>query len=605
MRAFLANPAVSTTRGNPTSIEVRKMGNGWYAAFVNGVNAGNVMLSDDETHTVSVYVEPSYRRLGVASSIYNFIEKDLGRKLQKSTHQTVAGEEFWKSRGNPKGRTENPMRDINIGDWVKTYFENDKGESESMWVRVTKIKGNRIIGKLDNEPVFKHRWTLGKTLKRGMIVAMDKEDIEDVMKKNPALLDDVIGGVAMGTGFGIASAITTPVVVKAIKEVGKGVRGNPTPEGFTPFDAGKDWAISFKDDASGVANASIVTYGFSKWMNNLRPSEYKQMVKIKGRLLKEFREGYQAGKRVRGNPTNKINKRYGPYTDYNEAQAKLLEVEEKYQFIHPRVASHIDDTYDREHGRVWWVISHTTTKRNPLSRENPSYRAIKQFGPYTDYQKAYVVLNKTEKVYRAKAPDADVYIDEEFDRQNNRMLWWVRVYTDIKKKGMNPGRNDNTSQMFEEFHGRASDSATEYDMDETYHFNLAELGDLVELVIANGKKTGTPIDFSGDDIKLAVSPDGQNLALIGGSQVLEDDLLKGLGVKGNELEKDSIALGNVAAITYHTDKQHLEGGGKAYDYEHKFGEEGGTLPTLVYDRLNQRMELVGGSYKTLTEGIRD
>ena len=38
-------------------------------------------------------------------------------------------------------------------------------------------------------------------------------------------------------------------------------------------------------------------------------------------------------------------------------------------------------------------------------------------------------------------------------------------------------------------------------------------------------------------------------------------------------------------------------------YWHVFGEEGGEKPILVYAKLNERMQLVGGSYKVEDRGI--
>lgn len=66
------------------------------------------------------------------------------------------------------------------------------------------------------------------------------------------------------------------------------------------FNAGKSWVSNAH--ASGVANARVVTYGFSKWFNSLSPSAHKSEGVTKATLLKDFKEGYSTAKRKK-NPT--------------------------------------------------------------------------------------------------------------------------------------------------------------------------------------------------------------------------------------------------------------------------------------------------------------
>jgi hypothetical protein len=70
------------------------------------------------------------------------------------------------------------------------------------------------------------------------------------------------------------------------------------------FNAGKSWVSNAH--ASGVANARVVTYGFSKWFNNLSPSEHKSEGVTKATLLKDFKEGYSVAKRKK-NPTVSVS----------------------------------------------------------------------------------------------------------------------------------------------------------------------------------------------------------------------------------------------------------------------------------------------------------
>lgn len=79
------------------------------------------------------------------------------------------------------------------------------------------------------------------------------------------------------------------------------------------WDAGKKWRTSGDYHTSGVANARVVTYGFSKWMPwDQVPYSYRQYGVTKAKLLKAFKEGYASGKRLeskRRNPS-KVTYRY-------------------------------------------------------------------------------------------------------------------------------------------------------------------------------------------------------------------------------------------------------------------------------------------------------
>lgn len=161
---------------------------------------------------------------------------------------------------------------------------------------------------------------------------------------------------------------------------------------------------------------------------------------------------------------------------------------------------------------------------------------------------------------------------------------------------------ESAEGLFEEFHGRESQEELLVGEEEKYRDDLAVLGELRELVVVDKptSKTGVPVQFDGDDnVMLASTPSGNQYLFVGGNQELD---LREFGVNG---KKDKVSLGWVYSITYYTDKQHLSGPKEAWEYEHKFGEEGGELPMLVYDRMNERMELVGGSYKTTGRGIED
>lgn len=75
--------------------------------------------------------------------------------------------------------------------------------------------------------------------------------------------------------------------------------------GQAAFDAGKQWASLYHE--SGVANARVVTYGFSKWFNSFPP---RSGAPTKKYLLESFREGFNIGKRK--NPVSSLTGKWIP-----------------------------------------------------------------------------------------------------------------------------------------------------------------------------------------------------------------------------------------------------------------------------------------------------
>jgi hypothetical protein len=187
---------------------------------------------------------------------------------------------------------------------------------------------------------------------------------------------------------------------------------------------------------------------------------------------------------------------------------------------------------------------------------------------------------------------------------------------DMRKKfarRKNPNVDDSiedATQVSEGFHGRPQRYIEDVIEVEKYRTKLAHLGDLVEfeLLDKSGRKV-IPISFAEHDteehVSVGATPDRYQLILTGGNQSIDLGAFDDLGE--NEKLKDYVCLGEVYSISYFTDKHHLEGPKYQKDgteYIHKFGEEeNGERPELMYDRLNERMMLIGGSYEIRDEGI--
>jgi hypothetical protein len=86
-----------------------------------------------------------------------------------------------------------------------------------------------------------------------------------------------------------------------------------------------------------------------------------------------------------------------------------------------------------------------------------------------------------------------------------------------------------------------------------------------------------------------VDAQGQQLYFVGGNQRIEpEDLPEGTP------DKRFVPLGEVHALSYTTEKSF--DGFRSIPYAHRFGEEDGQRPSLVYDRESERLLLIGGGY---------
>lgn len=175
----------------------------------------------------------------------------------------------------------------------------------------------------------------------------------------------------------------------------------------------------------------------------------------------------------------------------------------------------------------------------------------------------------------------------------------------------NPGEElSEVRELTEGFHGRPATYIEDILEVERYRTKLAHLGDLVEFEIMDHRshKHVIPINFAEHDTDEHVSvgfPNRRQLILSGGNQSIDLDSFPDLS--DNEKEKDYVNIGEIYSISYYTDKHHLEGPKYQRDgteYIHRFGEEeGGERPILVYDKLNEHILIVGGSYEIRDEGI--
>lgn len=173
-------------------------------------------------------------------------------------------------------------------------------------------------------------------------------------------------------------------------------------------------------------------------------------------------------------------------------------------------------------------------------------------------------------------------------------------------------------ELAKSFHGRDNKEEEEIIEEEEFSSNLAVLGYLekLEIVESEDSKEVIELEFEVFDsleeneedqenvVRVCQDPENETIILEGGDQEIDESILEELDLE--DTGKNKILLGKIIAISYFSDKHHLEGPKSQADgefYRHEFGEENGRLPSLVYDCRNQKLEIVGGDYKIKDVGI--
>lgn len=150
------------------------------------------------------------------------------------------------------------------------------------------------------------------------------------------------------------------------------------------------------------------------------------------------------------------------------------------------------------------------------------------------------------------------------------------------------------ARLSEKFHGRPARTVREVEEVEHGRDTLADLGRMISFTVWVDEDRPMELQFKG--VRLAASPDGGQLYLVG-NQRLDLKALK----LDRYMPKDHITVGPVETIVYHTSKAFHNF--EPIDYEHTFAEEGGEQPVLGYDVLSEKFYLTGGSYQVKPEGI--
>jgi len=190
----------------------------------------------------------------------------------------------------------------------------------------------------------------------------------------------------------------------------------------------------------------------------------------------------------------------------------------------------------------------------------------------------------------------------------------------LKKHGMMEGElpersnpETESADSYEKFHGFRPKERITVKKKIRYHENLWACGDLEKLDVISPDGVQVMIDgFKG--AMLSANEANTQLYIEGGDQSVN---LADFGL--GEPYHDKEDLGEIKKLYYSTNKTHLGDQGGEAIYHHTLGEERtkrdylfGKLkgrkvprPRLVYDVMNQALEIIGGEYVIEPEGIRN
>lgn len=184
-----------------------------------------------------------------------------------------------------------------------------------------------------------------------------------------------------------------------------------------------------------------------------------------------------------------------------------------------------------------------------------------------------------------------------------------RTPAKLRSKFMKQNPESAAAKMHEAFTGYPSEYVEEVVTERHIHEWLAGAGDMVLLEVTTPMGKSAAIGFNGydqktdeltapdgDRVRFAVNEEGTQIYLEGGDQSLD---LEALGFDEVAANRDKVEIGRADRIVYFTRKRFDDG--EPINYEHEFNEEErGKLrdakPVVVYDTMNQAIELWGGRY---------
>jgi hypothetical protein len=184
----------------------------------------------------------------------------------------------------------------------------------------------------------------------------------------------------------------------------------------------------------------------------------------------------------------------------------------------------------------------------------------------------------------------------------------------LKNRLPNPGAGvldsaaaENARALYGKFHEKESER---YTVRHEPHMPAGDYTDLGKLIALRVKPTSTgqtahvqEISFPHKNIRVVCDPDGSQIWFVGDGQQQDADDIKIFTAENGPRPY----LGLCRSIVYEATKWHPQlaesARGAKIEWEHEFGEEGGTCPAVSYDVRHQRLLLGKASYHVEGAGI--
>jgi|SRR5882672_609421 len=167
------------------------------------------------------------------------------------------------------------------------------------------------------------------------------------------------------------------------------------------------------------------------------------------------------------------------------------------------------------------------------------------------------------------------------------------------RRNPDDGQLAEAESLYEEFHGREPREILAMQESSETRGEYTALGELVELTMIAPTGDHVLIKFKNDGVRVASSPEGEQLYLLGGNQ----DISGHLAMFGADDAKDLIDLGEAKQIVYEAAKWQTDF--TPQEWKHNFGEESKVRPRGFYDQLKKRIFFAGGTYQVKRPGIID
>lgn len=172
-----------------------------------------------------------------------------------------------------------------------------------------------------------------------------------------------------------------------------------------------------------------------------------------------------------------------------------------------------------------------------------------------------------------------------------------RCNPDSETEGDGSPEYEEAARTAELFHGRPIQEIIEVEEEVKTPRWYVSIGPLIKLKIRPlTSKRIVPLKFNTgekDTVHLFTSPNGRQFYLRGGDQELDIEAL-GMGPT-TKWFRDLMIIGEAREITYRDKKKFHQF--SLTDYFHKLGEVTKQKPSLVYNSLAKKLEIVGGQYE--------